>query len=309
MFESKLVKMMCASFMIMSLQPTSTLGFVLSFEMTDQGIDRAIRDYLVFDGIENIDKSAVDTLTEIVRDNSDIFNYIANSSTDPAFIPLLEKYSDLKRQFTGLPINAAVKVLFSKNPTALRDTNNNPTSLGSGRCDFFTRTVFIDHNFWEHYNNSRLREAVLFHELAHCDLSRRHEDDNPDSFMNLLLLAGIFHPDSAFYQDYKDELNISEEEINNMRMNLDRTFQIMTEELFSKENSCQNISEIDGRVQNSCVDLHLHPRSIMNDLIDIFKCDPIVVLRHTTIGPSQGENFGEVLDMQGNCIDKNRGYL
>ena len=220
---------------------------------------------------------------------------------------MLEKYSDLKRQFTGLP-NAAVKVLFSKNPIALRDTNNNPTFLGSGYCDFFTRTVFIDRNFWEHYN-SRLREAVLFHELAHCDLSRAHEDDNPDSFMNLLLLVGILHPDSAYYQDHRDELNISEEEINNMRMNLDRTFQIMTEELFSKENTCQYVSKIGGRVQNTCVALSLPPGMMMNDLTDQFKCDPIVVLRHITIGPSQGENFVEVLDMRGNCIDKNRGYL
>ena len=74
MCDLKLVKMMCASFMIMSLQPTSTLGFVLSFEMTNQGIDRAIREYLVFNGIENIDKSTVDAFTDIVRDNSDIFN-------------------------------------------------------------------------------------------------------------------------------------------------------------------------------------------------------------------------------------------
>ena len=168
-------KIICITFVVMSLQSTSTLGFVLSFEMSDQGVDRAVRNYLTFGG-ENIDENRVDALTKIVRDNSDIFNYIANSQTDSAFIPLLKKYSDLKKQFTGLPINSEVKVLFSNNPTALRDVNNNPDILGAGHCNFLTRTIFIDRDFWNYFDE-RVKEAVLFHELGHCDLSRKHEDE------------------------------------------------------------------------------------------------------------------------------------
>ena len=291
----KFVKIVYFSFIAISLQST----FILGFEMSDQGLDRAVRDYIAFSGTESIDESIVDALTEIVRDNSDIFNYIASSQTDPAFIPLLRKYSDLKQQFTGVPVNTNVRVLFSNNATASKDINNKQDIVGAGYCVFFTRTVFIDRDFWAYYDE-RVREAVLFHELGHCDLSRTHEDNNPDSFMNVLLLSRIFNPDSLNYQESRDSLDISEEEINNARVNLDRTFQVMTEELFSKESTCQYIDEDSGEVENTCIEWNYRFAQYIR--FKDFKCHVTVALKHLTIGPSQGRDWLELESMMYSCF-------
>ena len=293
MFDLKFVKIMCVNFI------TMTSALALDFEMSDQGLDRTIRDYITFSGAKNIDENIVNALTEIVRDNSDIFNYIANSQTDPAFIPLLRKYSDLKQQFTGVPVNTNVRVLFSNNTTASKDINGKPDIIGAASCDFLTRTVFIDRDFWTYYDE-RAREAVLFHELGHCDLSRTHEDNNPDSFMNPLLLSGIFNPDSIHYQKSRDSLGISEEEINSARRNLDRTFQIMTEELFSKGNTCQYIDAYSGEVGNTCI--RWSHRLDRNINFKIFRCHVTVWLKHLTIGPRQGRDWLELKGMGYNCF-------
>ena len=294
MFNFKLIRIVYFSFIFIGLQPT----FILGFEMSDQGVDKAVRDYIAFSGAKNIDENIVDALTGIVRDHSNIFNYIANSQTDPAFIPFLRKYSNLKQQFTGLSVNPGVRVLFSNNSLVLRSLNSNSGIIGAGYCDFLTRTVFVDRDFWNHYSE-RIREAFLFHELAHCDLSRAHEESGY-SFMDGLFLLEIFNPDLIHYQEMKGALGISEEEMNNARMNLDGTFQVMIEELFSKTNTCQYIDADSGEVRNKCVQWNL--RFARDMRFNYFRCHVAVLLKHLTIGPSQGRDWLELTVMNYNCI-------
>ena len=155
---------------ILAIILQSTMAF--SFDLTEEGINKAIEKYLSFQ-MDNIDESAVNELTQLVRDNLDVFSYIAKAQTDPTVLPYLEKYNALKMRYTGQPINSDVKVILSNNP--LKNPPHDMSGVLAGWCDYFTRTVFLDRDFWNfHKDNEKMREALLFHELGHCDLSRRH---------------------------------------------------------------------------------------------------------------------------------------
>ena len=163
----------------------STVAF--SFEMTNEGINTAIENYYLMHTRHDIYPTLLELglginqedffnrVTEMVREHSDVFNYIAEAQTDPEFLPYIEKYNTLKMRFIGQSINPNVKVLFAGNPT--KRTSHDVTFSFSGICDNFTRTVFLDRDFWDyHKNNEEVRESLLFHELGHCDLMRKHLD-------------------------------------------------------------------------------------------------------------------------------------
>ena len=174
-------------------------NMVFSFDLTDEGIDKAIRNYLSFQ-MDTIDESVVDEFTQLVENNLDVFGYIAEAQTDPTVLPYLEKYNALKMKYTGQPINANIKVILSNH--LMKNTQHDRSMIFAGYCDSLTRTVFLDRGFWNfHKDNEKMREALLYHELGHCDLNRKHSDGGGYeqrqpyfSFMNLHLLEPLLIP-------------------------------------------------------------------------------------------------------------------
>ena len=232
-------------YLILSLQPYAAL----SFSMNPQGLDAAIRKYLsIYNNYkidENIDEDVVNDFVKLIWQNSNLFHHIAKLETDPEFSPYIEKYSNLKMQFLGYPIDANVKVVFSY--SSLKDTNHNKDARNSGTCDYFTRVVFLDRGYWNHHkDNEKLREDVLFHELGHCDLYRKHVLHNSDKYLSsfmsslasLLMLPTPIDLNKTWYA--KDPVKIKE--ILKLRENLDDLFEILYEELFSEQNTKDNLS-------------------------------------------------------------------
>ena len=207
---------------------------------TDAQLKQVIHKYLTSLYKDNdIDEDVIDSFFHLVRENSDVFHYLAEANTDPRFLPYLEKYFDLKEKFTGQPINTDVTVIFSHNPLIL--TDHDKSISYSGMCDFFTNFVFIDPGFWDHYNdNEKMKEAILFHEVGHCDLNRTHTwAGNDFSFMDIDTLELLLLPNPGsrynwlFYsmnRNYYDSRLIA-------RQDIDKAFEDMYQELFSIENT------------------------------------------------------------------------
>ena len=180
---------------------------------------------------------------KFIRQNPDVFNYIATAQIDPEFLPYLEKYSNLKLKFMGRPIDPDVKVLFSRD--VLKDTDHDRTGTSAGVSDDFTRVVFLDRGYWDHHkNNDKVREHVLFHELGHVDLYREHihfyNDKHLYSFIgaasSLIILPIPVDLNRTWYR--RDPIKF--EEISILRANLDTLFDILYEELFSEEKTKSN---------------------------------------------------------------------
>ena len=149
-----------------------------------------------------------------------------------------------------------------------------------GFCDAFTRVIFLDRNFWNfHKDNEKMREALLFHELGHCDLNRSHgvhgtygnysdyEKRKPYfSFMNVDLLDKLLIPNLAintvsgygygkrcskeiteeymrrgeYLPNCKVELELYHYEYV-LNNDLDRAFEVLNRELFSIQNSAEGV--------------------------------------------------------------------
>lgn len=232
-------------YLVLSLQS----HLALSFSMSPQGLDNAIRKYLsIYNNYridENIDEDVVSDFEKLIRQNSTLFHSIAIFETNPEFFPYIEKYSELKMRFLSRPIDPDVKVVFSSG--TLKNTNHDRDARNSGICDPFTRVVFLDYGYWNHHrNNEKLRKDTLFHELGHCDLYRKHVPHYSDkyfySFMsglaNYLMLPVPIDLNKTWYAEDPVQM----EEILGLRDNLDDLFEILYEELFSEENTMDNKS-------------------------------------------------------------------
>ena len=297
----------------------STMAF--SFEMTNEGMHRAIQDYylihtqydnypvLVELGLGIDQEDFFNRVTEMVRKHSDVFNYIAEAQTDLEILPYIEKYNTLKMRFTGQSINPNIKVLLVNNP--MSETHYNESFSFSGICDEFTRTVFLERSFWNyHKNNLQARESLLFHELGHCDLIRKHDDGFNDVddvgarqpyflFMDLNISA-IF----SFSEVFNRKMNrqCSQESMERyirregyppanchpsvelyyyehiLNSDLSKVFEEMYRELFS--------------IQNTLNGVHIKPdpKNFVKRLVSYdyrsFESIRIPVLKHLTIGPA-----------------------
>ena len=131
-----------------------------------------------------------------------------NIETDPEFVEYIEKYNLLKRKYVNDAINPDVKVIFAS--MSLYDDNYSSPFFhdnfekdpfeGSAFCNSADQIIVIDRGFWQyHRNNRNLREAVLFHEIGHCDLERFHIESG-FSFMHIAVVYFLL-PNYQFYID------------------------------------------------------------------------------------------------------------
>ena len=221
-----LQKLICVIFLVLALPVFQTLGF----QMTDEQISQMARDNLLIMYEDNdIDEDIISQFVQEIKQNSDVFNSMAELETDSEILPYLERYDILKLQFTGRSINPSIKIVFAHHPLSNGDYDKSIDSFGV--CDYFTRSIFLDRGLWDHYReNERLREAIVFHELGHCDLDRFDESAGPISFMTVFdiqcLFSGIV---TESCDKFKNDRELSDS-------NFDQTLEAMNRELFSKEN-------------------------------------------------------------------------
>ena len=296
MFNFKLLRIISISLLALTVscgysRPTETT----KLKMSDQKLNDNIRRYLSI--YDDIDQKVVSEFVRIVHENADIFNYLIESNIDPEFLPYLEKYSDLKMKYKNQPVDADVKILFGSHP--LKTSDHLKVIRYSGYCDFFSGVVFIDRGFWDvHKDNERVRESVLFHELGHCDLNRKHfllhekfsfyvQIEN-FSFMNGDIVYSLLFDllDQSRFESNGD-YNLYSRHIGDTKEDLDQTFTLMYQELFSKENTRDNIV---CRFNGECEEISQYQTAYD------FETRNIVALKHLTIGPKQGDNLQDIMD-------------
>ena len=245
MFNLKLTKIIGVS--LISLQSITAF----SFEMTEPELRESIRRYLSI--YDNVDENTVDRFVELVNRHPDLFNHLAEIETDPEFLPYVEKYSDLKMQFTNRPIDEDVHITFS----------NNSLTGAIGVCDPFTRIIFLDRNFWNQYkDNKKPIEALLSHAMGLCDLDRHNLPTTVASFMNPEIVTAILRQGE----------------------NLDEFFEIMYQELFSIQNTRRKYCS--HPTESVCINQHLEQFENYPFFFFPLKGVGIPTLKHMTTGPA-----------------------
>ena len=162
-----------------------------AFEMTEEGVRLAAERLFAAHGYADVDPGVVDEVVRLVRkEESYLFGKVASLTTDPEFLPFLERYEALKRRRVGEGLRPDVRVVFGR---------AEPGS--AGYCFHLTRTVFIDVDWWRYMRGrDRFKEGLVFHELGHCDLGRGHDsffsgmsgEDSYFSFMDIDLTRALF---------------------------------------------------------------------------------------------------------------------
>ena len=271
---------------LISLYSITSLGSQISEARVNQAAHRYLSIH------ENIEENTFDKLVELINRHPYLFNHLAQIETDPEFLPYIERYSNLKMRFTGRSIDPDIKVVFSNKPL----NSSTEDIIYAGICDRLTRTIFIDRNFWDqNADNEKFREAILSQTMGFCDLNRVKEYfpyyievngtnnivDNTHidldfSFMSPLSLDLLFLPNSPTVTDGYNHKMITS--IREARENLDKAFELMYYELFSR----QNIRTEQYCMENVC----LTPEEYLED----FKA-AIPYLKHMTIGPSLEDEY------------------
>ena len=247
MLDSKFIylKYILLIFIAITLQSITAL----TFEMSEQGLRKAARQYLAI--YKAVDEDVISDFVDVVRRHPDIFNYLAEVQTGPEFLPYIEKYANMKMKLTDQSINNDIKIIFSNNP--LRASNYSETIVESTTCNLFTRTILVDRGSWNYYQDEKLREALLSHEMGHCDLNRNHSRDMKNenfSFMDAGIIEFLLLPNlptitdltnNGYFRGYYPSHEIRANMMIEARSNLDHTFEIMYQELFSMENTISNL--------------------------------------------------------------------
>ena len=173
----------------------------VAFEMTEEDACRVVVAFFERHGYEDADEWHVNAvMREMLWYHRDLFRHVAGLATHPELLPFLERYDELKREALGEGVHPDVRVVFSRNALGnhLHDGENE-----MAWCEPLTRTVFMDRGFWESVAEHALfREAIVFHELGHCDLDRSHDsnfasmtaDDARFSLMDAGVKGRLFWP-------------------------------------------------------------------------------------------------------------------
>ena len=229
-------------------QSRASIASKMLYSSNDAQSRQAIHRYLSSMYKDNpIAQDVADDFLHLIRENSNVFHYLAETNTDPEFLPYLEKYFDLKEELKGPSTNTDVTVIFSHNP--LKSTDHDKSIPYSGMCDHLTNFVFIDQGFWNHHSdNEKIKEALILHEVGHCNLNRSHDwNDNDFSFMDHDTLGLLLLPNPPSYSDIWHFMNRPYDTILKAKSDVDKTFRNMYQELFSIENTrklCLNDSNI-----------------------------------------------------------------
>ena len=144
-----------------------------------------------------------------------ISNTLSKIQTDSEFEPYIEKYEALKGQYMGdgrpIPVNPNVKVFLSAAPFP-RSSGYDESLIGVGVCFPFNSIVIIDRGFWQYYeNNDEIREAVLFHELGHCDLGQQH---GQNGMMNRVWEDDLLNQQTIHWPPFYEEFFAMQEQRN-----------------------------------------------------------------------------------------------
>ena len=160
-----------------NLQPITLLA-----KHQGQSVDRLIERIRL--GVPIIPEDALSKLRSTLQPYSDVLsNKFSELQTDPAFLPYIKKYEILHAKYMSYnqPVSIRnIKIVFNINP--LKITSHSETLLNFGFCFAGIKyggdnIVVMDRSLWDHYeDNDSVREAMLFHELGHCDLHRNHND-------------------------------------------------------------------------------------------------------------------------------------
>ena len=131
-----------------------------------------------------------------LRQHLDLFDHLSEITTNPELLPYLEKYKTLKMRFTSEPLSPDLKIIL------IGDQYISPHFIGGGagiaRCDFSEGIILINANSWNSCikHDDVLSEFLVFHEIAHCDLKRFHDDDGENnvlSFMDQFLIENVLN--------------------------------------------------------------------------------------------------------------------
>ena len=140
-----------------------------------------------------------------------ISNTLPEMQTDPEFEPYIERYEALKGQYMGngqpIPINPDIKIFLSASPFLL---DYNESLNGTGVYFYYHSVIVIDRGFWEHYRgNNEIRQAVLLHELGHCDLEK--EADSHNGIMNRVWIDSLLNEEIIDWEPIYEEFFVMQQ--------------------------------------------------------------------------------------------------
>ena len=150
-----------------------------------------------------------------------------HAKTHPEFLPYIEKYLSIKKDFTGQEeLDYPIKILFYRSDSDVwRQVSRLAerfTFQGAASSVLESRHIFINYDAWVTFSETT-KEIHIFHELGHVDLDRDHTPRNTTSIMN------TFYTQSLFLQgvDINEDPTLKQE---------------LYEELFSKRGDIGDIS-------------------------------------------------------------------
>ena len=140
--------------------------------------------------------------------NKELFEAALALETDLEFESYIAAYIEKK----GEPLLYDVRIAFSQGLMMDHFTQKEgaPLKWSVGiDCDMITRNIYVDRKYWESLEGKdKFKEALIYHELGHCDLNREHVGHF--SFMNDGIITameyGIEIESQSFYDDVYTEL-------------------------------------------------------------------------------------------------------
>lgn len=165
--------------------------------------------------IENLDENS-DLLADIqgvLQPHSDFLsNTLAKMQTDPEFEPYIERYESLKSQYMGhgqyISIHPDIKIFLSAAPFS-RSASYDESLIGKSVCFNYNSVIIVDRGFWEYYRgNDEAREAVLFHELGHCDLRQEH---GHNGMMDRIWMDDLLNGKTIDWQSLYEEFFVAQQ--------------------------------------------------------------------------------------------------
>lgn len=139
-----------------------------------------------------------------------------NANTHPEFLPYIEQYLSIKKDFTGQEgFDDPIKILFYRSDSGVwRQVSRLATKFtlqGAASSIPESRHILINYDAWAVFPEMT-KQIHIFHELGHVDLSRGHTPRKTESIMNpfytqSLLLQGIdINKDPTLKQELYEEL-------------------------------------------------------------------------------------------------------
>ena len=143
-------------------------------------------------------------LIEIVSSKciSDSHQTWTSTNTHPAFLPYIEKYLSIKRDFTGQgELDYPVKILFYRADSEVwRQASRLAEIQGAASTILSSKHILINYDAWMTFPETK-KEMYIFHELGHADLDRGHTPKETISIMNPLYIQALSLQEIDINQD------------------------------------------------------------------------------------------------------------